>query len=103
MHPVPYYRPQSMSGRSPKSVALRLAHGRVIGIVAISIGFMASGASAEEAMRLESAYSFAETLVRLKSALESKDFRIFATIDHRAAAQSVGLDMPPTTVLVYGN
>jgi uncharacterized protein (DUF302 family) len=54
-------------------------------------------------MRHESAYSFAETLARLKSTLESKDFRIFATIDHRAAAQSVGLDMPPTIVLIYGN
>ncbi|WP_262270432.1 MULTISPECIES: DUF302 domain-containing protein [Microvirga] len=54
-------------------------------------------------MRLESAYSFAETLARLKSTLESKDFKIFATIDHRAAAQSVGLDMPPTIVLIYGN
>ena len=25
------------------------------------------------------------------------------TIDHRAAARSVGLDLPPTTVVVYGN
>jgi uncharacterized protein (DUF302 family) len=28
---------------------------------------------------------------------------VFATIDHRAAAQSVDLDMPPTIVLIYGN
>ena len=54
-------------------------------------------------MRLESAYSFPVTLARLRSALEGHGFRIFATIDHRAAAQSVGLDMPPTTVLIYGN
>ena len=54
-------------------------------------------------MRLESAYSHPETLQRLRTALEGKGFRIFAEIDHRAAARSVGLDMPPTTVLVYGN
>ncbi len=54
-------------------------------------------------MRLESAYSFSDTLARLKSTLEAKGFTIFAVIDHRAAARSAGLDMPPTTVLVYGN
>jgi uncharacterized protein (DUF302 family) len=54
-------------------------------------------------MRLESAYSFPDTLARLRSALEDRGFRIFATIDHRSAAESVGLDMPPTTVLIYGN
>ena len=54
-------------------------------------------------MRLESVFSFSETLARLQSALEGKGFRIFAKIDHRAAAQSVGLAMPPTTVLVFGN
>jgi uncharacterized protein (DUF302 family) len=39
----------------------------------------------------------------LRSALEERGFTIIATVDHRAAAQSVGLDMPPTTVLIYGN
>ena len=92
-----------MSGRSAKSFALTLKYDRVFGIIAILIGLTVRGASAEEAMRLESAYSFPETLTRLRSTFESKDFKIFATIDHRAAAQSVGLDMPPTTVLIYGN
>ncbi|WP_233382991.1 DUF302 domain-containing protein [Methylobacterium sp. C25] len=53
--------------------------------------------------RIESAYSFAETVQRLRSALEGKGLTIFAAIDQRAAAQSVGLDMPPTTLIVYGN
>jgi uncharacterized protein (DUF302 family) len=57
----------------------------------------------EAAVRLESAYSFFDTLARLQSILESNGFTIFATIDHRAAAHSVGLELPPTTVLVYGN
>jgi len=54
-------------------------------------------------VKLESTDSFADTLTRLQSTLESNGFRIFAIIDHQAAARSVGLDMPPTTVLVYGN
>ncbi|GLS45912.1 DUF302 domain-containing protein [Methylobacterium brachythecii] len=56
-----------------------------------------------ETTKLESAYSFAETLQRLRSALEGKGFTIFAAIDQREAARSVGLGMPPTTLLVYGN
>lgn len=54
-------------------------------------------------MRLESSYQFSDTLARLRSTLEAKKFRIFAIIDHRAAAQSIGLDMPPATVLIYGD
>jgi uncharacterized protein (DUF302 family) len=61
------------------------------------------GASAEDTVRLESPYSFADTLTRLQSTLESQSFRIFVAIDHRAAARSVGLDLPPTTVVIYGN
>ncbi|MCE4226898.1 DUF302 domain-containing protein [Methylobacterium sp. C25] len=53
--------------------------------------------------QLESTYGFAETVQRLCSTLESKGLTIFAAIDQRAAAQSVGLDMPPTTLIVYGN
>lgn len=56
-----------------------------------------------EAVRIQSAFGFEETLKRLRSALEVTGFTIFAVIDHRSAAQSVGLAMPPTTVLVFGN
>ena len=55
------------------------------------------------AVRLESNYPFSDPLERLRSALEARRFRIFATIDHRAAAQSVGLEMPPATVRIYGD
>ena len=54
-------------------------------------------------MKLESAFRFGETVAHLRTALESKGFTIMAVIDHRAAAEAVGLSMPPTTVLIYGN
>jgi len=60
-------------------------------------------ALAEDALKLESAYDFNETLAHLRAALQSKGFTIMAVIDHRAAASDVGLEMPPTTVLIYGN
>lgn len=54
-------------------------------------------------MKIQSPYSFVDTLARVRAALEGKGFTIFATIDHYAAARSVGLDMPQTIVLIFGN
>jgi len=56
-----------------------------------------------EARKLESAYPFADTVQKLRSALEEKRFRIFTVIDQREAARSVGLDTPPTTLIIYRN
>lgn len=53
--------------------------------------------------RLTSAHSFSDTVARLTAALEAKGFTIFATIDQQKAARSVGLDMPATVLLIYGN
>jgi uncharacterized protein (DUF302 family) len=54
-------------------------------------------------MKILSKFSFTDTLTNLKGALVGHGFTIFALIDHQAAARSVGLEMPPTTVLTYGN
>ncbi|UVF22197.1 DUF302 domain-containing protein (plasmid) [Microvirga terrae] len=53
--------------------------------------------------KLVSAFTFSETVQRLRSTLEGNGFTIFAAIDQREAAKSVGLDMPPTTLIIYGN
>lgn len=50
-----------------------------------------------------SRYPFDETIVRLTSEIEARGARMFAVIDHAAEAQRVGLTMPPTKVLVFGN
>lgn len=67
--------------------------------------FTAATATAQESrtVKLVSPYSFADTLARLQSALVAKGMTVFATIDHQAGARAAGLDMPPTTVLIYGN
>ena len=46
--------------------------------------------------------AFAPTLLRVERAIEHARLTIFARIDHAAAARSVGMVMPATTVLVYG-
>lgn len=50
-----------------------------------------------------SSYSVDVTLDRLESTLQERGYRIFARIDHADAAVSVGLKMPRSTVLIFGN
>lgn len=50
-----------------------------------------------------SAHSVATTLERLETALKAKGYVIFARLDHAAAAAAVGIQMPASTVLVFGN
>jgi uncharacterized protein (DUF302 family) len=50
-----------------------------------------------------SAHGFAATVARLEEAIAQAGLTIFARIDHAGAARDVGLTMPPTLVLIYGN
>lgn len=50
-----------------------------------------------------SAYSVTATIDRLEAALRSRSITVFAKIDHAAEAAKVGLTMPPTQLLVFGN
>ncbi len=50
-----------------------------------------------------SRYGFAETLARLRRALARRQLEIFAWFDHSGAAKRVGLTMPDTQVVVFGN
>ena len=46
--------------------------------------------------------SFDDALQRLVRAIQISGMTIFAKIDHAAHARSIGVIMPPTTVLIYG-
>ena len=50
-----------------------------------------------------SAHGFAATVARLEQAIAQAGLTIFTRIDHAGAAYDVGLPMPPTLVLIYGN
>jgi len=47
--------------------------------------------------------SVPETLDRLEAILRAKGITIFARIDHSGEAEKVGMKMPPTQVLIFGN
>lgn len=50
-----------------------------------------------------SEHDHAETVRRAVVAIESRGFVVTQRIDHSAAAQTAGLVLEPTTVLVFGN
>ncbi len=62
-----------------------------------------SASATEGLVTKPSANSVDATLDRLETALKERGFIIFTRLDHAAAAQSVGLKMPRSTVLVFGN
>jgi uncharacterized protein (DUF302 family) len=47
--------------------------------------------------------SVPETLDRLEAILRAKGITVFARIDHSGEAEKVGMKMPPTQVLIFGN
>src|SRR5271155_3446056 len=47
--------------------------------------------------------SVPETLDRLEAILRAKGITIFERIDHSGEAEKVGMKMPPTQVLIFGN
>ena len=51
----------------------------------------------------QSPLAFEETVAALQKTLNSKGITIFATIDHKKAAEAVGESMQPATVLIVGN
>jgi uncharacterized protein (DUF302 family) len=59
--------------------------------------------SAEGLRIVPSLHDPAVTLARLEAAATRNGMTVFARIDHRAAADKVGMELPPTVVVVFGN
>jgi uncharacterized protein (DUF302 family) len=51
----------------------------------------------------QSKHSVDETVEKLKATLQAKGVTLFALVDHSGEAQKVGLTMPPTKLLIFGN
>jgi uncharacterized protein (DUF302 family) len=57
----------------------------------------------EGLVTVKSAHGFAATLERLKAAIAKRSLTLFAEIDHAAGARDAGLELAPTTLLIFGN
>lgn len=58
---------------------------------------------ADKMIEVESKYSVSETVTKLKAVIEAKGLNLFAVIDHGAAAEKTGLELRPTTLVIFGN
>jgi uncharacterized protein (DUF302 family) len=50
-----------------------------------------------------SQHSVEQTVERLTALLHAKGVRLFALVDHSGEAAKVGMKMPPTKLLIFGN
>src|SRR5271155_2453012 len=77
--------------------------------VALLLGLVVSGPAIAEVgkgegiVTIPSNHSVDQTVDRLKNILQAKGVTLFAMIDHSGEAEKVGLKMPPTKLLIFGN
>jgi uncharacterized protein (DUF302 family) len=60
-------------------------------------------ASSKGIIRKQSSHSVEDTVGKLRGILQAKGIALFALIDHSGEAEKVGLQMPPTKLLIFGN
>jgi uncharacterized protein (DUF302 family) len=84
-----------------------LAKTLLVGALIVSAGVVAAAgpppAASDGTVRLRSAYSMAETIDRLKQDIASKGITFFAAIEQSKLAGNAGVELRPSTLLVFGN
>jgi uncharacterized protein (DUF302 family) len=64
---------------------------------------VAQARDGEGMITLASPHSVARTVQQLEQALHAKGMTLFKVVDHAAGARRVGLKMPETTLVIFGN
>ncbi len=59
--------------------------------------------AADEWMTRESPHNVATTVERFAAAVEKAGAKVFARIDHAAGAQTIGAELEPTVLVLFGN
>lgn len=73
-------------------------------ILALAVAALPFAAAADDGIvRKESAHDVGTTIDRLESILKKRGVTVLARLDHAANAASVGLQMRPTELLLFGN
>ena len=77
---------------------------RKIFLIFLSIILTVSLAYADNGLiNVKSPHTVKETTDRLEKALKQKSMTIFARIDHSEGAKKVGIDLPETELIIFGN
>ena len=75
----------------------------VVGLVLSTLGAGKPVDNNNGIVTIPSHHSVDETVERLKTILQSKGSTLFAVIDHRGEAAKVGIKMPNTKLVIFGN
>ncbi len=75
-----------------------------LAMTVLSIALLASPAYAGQAMvSVAAVHSAQSTMDKLEAIAQARGLKIFARIDHAAGARSIGQDLRPTQLLVFGH
>lgn len=70
---------------------------------AIILSVLNYSALADNLVKVESKHNVKDTLDRLTAALDQRGIKPVARVDHAAGAKAVGMELPPTELLIFGN
>ena len=81
---------------------------RQLAVLLVGLAFTASAGrkpvdKKDGIVMIPSNHSVDETVARVKSILQAKSITLFALIDHSGEAAKVGMKMPNTKLLIFGN
>ena len=68
-----------------------------------SLSIAASADSEAGLVKVRSAYSMQDTIARIKQDVEAKGIKFFAEIDQARLAHDAGIELRPSTLLIFGN
>lgn len=84
-------------------IALPASVFRTLLIAAAMLTWLAPAHAESPLVVKESSKSVSETIDALQKVLEAKGIGVFGRVDHQANAKKAGLELPPTTLLIFGN
>jgi uncharacterized protein (DUF302 family) len=72
-------------------------------VLTVSAPILTKAADEDGIVRVKSAYSLGETIARLKKDIADKGIKFFDEIDQSRLAGDAGINLRPSTLLVFGN
>jgi len=75
-------------------------------LVAVAMGMSAASfaqAGPDGVIKVKSAYTMNETIARIKDDIAKKGIMFFTTVDQQDLAAKAGIELPPSTLLMFGN
>lgn len=72
-------------------------------VPALAVVPAASAAVTDGLIKVKSVHDARQTMDRLERIVTEKGMKVFARIDHAAGAASVGAELRPTELLIFGN